>query len=663
MTQGAEAAFAELVASLAAHGYVLRHLDEAGAGLAARSVYLRHDVQAGDLDIACGLAELHERLGIPGSFHLAWDVIERHAGLRAAAARFGEFDRRFVRVGLQCDPLSRWLADSRFAGDDSQLTRFVASPEFASYLDELNRAAQRHGKHAPALREMGAGAWQCLIDLDRSFRTAFTMCSSISGRGSALSNAFLRARRQRPDLAAIAGWLSSIDFLMQNDIAHLGYPFEATRFGPDQYPGPTVVFGGAEGGMLREALWSRIAGGGGVVAILPVRYWIGNRYTNLMPAPRPSTPAAAQPASRLRSLQAADVAADRGGTRPDAPFITREADLAALKRLSKAELVAAARCNIGDVADLSFPRFVGWLRSEGYGFDGFDDGPPRFAERRAYLRHDVHVQDLLAAYVLADLHERLGVVGTFQITWRYCGTQEWSEPHFAKLLEFDRRFVRFGLHAAPTASWYLHDIVGCDREISGLADREDFGAWVRELYAAYCRDGDDAPALREMRAGTDDTLSQIATSFRQTFGDWKSISAHGNFLSAGFAKVRERHPEVGVLQSYFNPTMYFAKWGVKQFGFDHEITALGYDPAVPYPRVLMEGVPEEVRRGRYRGRVANGLGFVALFHPATWTCSQNSTFFLPEAGSSLTPEDHQDQARERGWKPPIVRGGSEIRGK
>ena len=318
---------------------------------------------------------------------------------------------------------------------------------------------------------------------------------------------------------------------------------------------------------------------------------------------------------------------------PATPFFTQPQHLASLTersgQIGKTGLAAAARKFIGDAIDLSFPRFVDWLRSERYEFAGFDDGPPRFDERIAYLRYDVHQADLLAAYLLADWHERLGIVGSFQITWKFSRDQEEAEPYFLKLLEFDRRFVQFGLHAAPTATWYLYEKLGVDAAVDGIVDGGDFAEWVLDLHAAYCREGDEAPALREIRQGTDDTLSRIAASFKAAFGEWKSISGHGNFLTKGFDRLRRLHPELEVLLPYFYPEAYLAKWGLARFGFDHEITSFGSD-SVPYPRVIFEGSPEEIRRRWYRGRVAHGAGFVALLHPATWTCRQNATFFLPE---------------------------------
>jgi len=297
------------------------------------------------------------------------------------------------------------------------------------------------------------------------------------------------------------------------------------------------------------------------------------------------------------------------------------------------ELAAASRRIIGGAVDHSFPRFVEWLRSEGYVFGSFENGPLRYDERIAYLRYDVHPQDLLAAYILADLHERFEIVGSFQITWKFSRNHEPVEPYFLKLLEFDRRFTQFGLHAAPVATWYLNEKLGGNVDAIRSVEGEDFTAWMLELHAAYLRDGDDAPALREIRHGADDTLSQLATSFREAFGDWRSVSAHGNFLAGAFTKVRTRHPEVAPLITYFFPGNYFQKWGVARFGFDHVAVGEGSD-AIPFPRMMWEGAPTTERRRCYRGRVTQGGGFVALLHPASWTCMHNATFFLPEEPTS-----------------------------
>ena len=625
--------FERFVRALQAQGYTLRPLDELAGAPEPLSAYLRHDIRAGDIGAGLRLAELHQSLGVPGTFHLAWDVIEESSRLVALARRFRHFDRQYVRVGLQCDPLSRWLADHRFAGDMRRVDGFAASPEFPAYLDEMLDAWQAQRGDAPILRTIRDGAWETLVALDRSFRAQIGEASSISGRGTPLSGAFSQARQARPELAPLTPWFNSIDYLLQCDLEKLGYRYEATRFVPGGGPGPVAVFGGAAPAELRDSIELRIGGGGGLVTIFPADHWEHERYGDLL-SPPVTGPVVIETADAMYEV----------GAIPDEPFITRERHLVRFgrrcERVDKHELAAASRRIIGGAIDQSFPRFIEWLGEEGYRFAGFDDGPLRLEERFAYLRYDVHIQDLLAAYVLADLHARMGIIGSFQIMWKFSRYEEALEPYFAKLLEFDRRYVHFGLHTAPTATWYLQDRLSGDysRQTEAMASVE-FADWVLELHRAYSRDGDDAPGLREIRTGTDDTLSGIAQSFWATFGKWKSLSAHGNYLTNGFLQVCARHPEVEVLRPYFHPVAYFEKWGVQRFDFDYEITSVGSD-SVPFPRVMLEGNPEEVRRRWYRGRVAHGAGFVALLHPATWTCSQNASFFLPgseEEEAALRP--------------------------
>jgi hypothetical protein len=46
--------------------------------------------------------------------------------------------------------------------------------------------------------------------------------------------------------------------------------------------------------------------------------------------------------------------------------------------------------------------------------------------------------------------------------------------------------------------------------------------------------------------------------------------------------------------------------------------------------MMWEGGTDEARRNKLRGRVAEGGGFVALLHPASWTWRRNASFFLSE---------------------------------
>jgi hypothetical protein len=631
------------IRALEAHGYTFRPLDRVTPDFGRRNVYVRHDVQPEDLEAALRLAFLHERLQVPASFHLNWDLIDDRAPPVGMVHRFRDFDPAYVGLGLQCDPISGWLLQTRFHGGESELAGFVASPAFHDYLGEMLAAWQRHGAAAPSLASIREGACERLAALDRSFRQDAGEPSSISGRGSPLSNAFYNARRALPALGSLAPWFSAIDLLLSLDLDSLGYGFEATRFLADNLPGPVVMFGGSEITRLRDDFATRTAAGGGFLAIFSAGYWERDRYVDLLPGTAITPTATRSPGAAVSSIvvkpPVPEVLPPAAPPASDRPVLTNIADLVAVTPTGASDslteqLVIAARQKVGHRIDADFPRFIEWLRREDYAFGGFEEGPPRFDERRAYLRHDVHIQDLLAAYVMADLHQRLGMIGSFQITWKFSRYEEAAEPYFIKLMDFDRRFVQFGLHAAPTATWFLEEKLAGEytRQREAVAS-DDFVSWLLELHASYESDGDAAPELRRIREGTDDTIARIAASFRATFGDWKSISGHGNFLTNGFAQACISYPQLKVLQPYFHPVTYMATYGVERFGFDFEITSFGAD-RLPYPRVLMEGADAVTRRRWFRGRVASGAGFVALFHPASWTCSHNSTFFLPpESGA------------------------------
>ena len=106
----------------------------------------------------------------------------------------------------------------------------------AIFLGEMLEAWRAERDQAPPLRDIRAGAWQHLIAVDQTFRRAVGASSSISGRGSPLSNAFNRARQAHPELAPLALWFSPIDFLIHSDLEQFGYRCEATRFAPGGGP-------------------------------------------------------------------------------------------------------------------------------------------------------------------------------------------------------------------------------------------------------------------------------------------------------------------------------------------------------------------------------------------------------------------------------------------
>lgn len=290
------------------------------------------------------------------------------------------------------------------------------------------------------------------------------------------------------------------------------------------------------------------------------------------------------------------------------------------KETDKKALAARARAKVGRSADQAFRRYVDWLRKAGYRLGSVENGPPRFDERYAYLRYDVHIRDLLAVFILADLHEELKIPGSFQICWEYSRAEEEVAEIFLKLRQFDRRYVQFGLHCSPESSWMIAERFGGNAGgLSDFAQSPAFAQLLRDWLAAFERDGAEAPALVEAHAKADAFLARIAETFRRSFGPCATVSAHGNPLNAAFLQAAQADPRLSVLSPYLHPTDFLDAERVVRHGFAYELTRFGTD-GLSGPRVIFENPVDQLPLW-YGERMAAGAGFVVLSHPATWVTS------------------------------------------
>jgi hypothetical protein len=593
---------------LAAEGYVFRSLGIEPPDLSQSFVYLRYDTGPDGFAAAWLLAELHERHRLPGTFTLAWDLIAADPGLVAGFAALRRFDARYVRFGLNCAPVDNVLSARRFGGIGRRQNDFIDSPAFSAFLERL--AADDPAVELAALR---ADAAARLRTEAAAFADAFGRWPTLAARSGAWSAGFARLRVGRAALATLDDTFRPVRFLASLDLGELGFGPEAAALPGDEMIGPHLVFGGGDPEIVRRDHHQRVWSGGGFVAIFPPAAWLRASFdalTEPVPVPDPEitdpempAPAAAAPTTT--------------------PILTNLADLVPFgrrcERLDCRALAEAAQQRIGPRLEPLFHRFVDWLSGEGYVFSDLEQVPPVFDKRRVYLRYDVHIQDLLSAYVLAGLHERLGIPGSFQLTWRFTSAEEQLAPFFRKFLEFDRGCVQVGLHCAPAATAYIQNHCRGDYALAQRAVSEPaFENHLRGLLAAHRRHGDDAPELAALRATTDAAMTTLADGFHQAFGDWKTVSGHGNFLTNAFERTRAREPELSALRDYFNPVGYLQRFGVGRFGFDRELSVFA-DRRPDLPCVIMEAHPAAVLRRRFHGRVAEGLGFLCLFHPATLT--------------------------------------------
>ena len=604
---GLEARFARYVEWLTAEGYAFKALGLDRPDLAPSVVYLRYDTGPDGLAAARRLAEQHQRLGIPGTFALAWGLIAANPRLAARFLELRKLDPKFVRFGLCCAPVENFLRRRRFAGDPRSERAFLASPAFADFLDRLTE------EQAAAIR---TGAAEQLRAEAEAFAADFGTWPTVAGRTGIWSAAFAKERARRPAMAWLDDLFHPARFLAALDLADYGFGPEAAFLPGDEQMGPHIMFGGGDPEKVRRDHHQRVWSGAGFVAIFPPKSWMQDGFDRLAaPPPMPDPMPVAES--------------------PRAPILTNLEDLVPFGRrcdlLDSGALAAAARRRVGPRLEPLFRRFVEWLTGAGYVFAGLDQGPPAFGERRVYLRYDVHIQDLLPAYVLADLHLKLAIPGSFQLNWRFSRAERQVEPFFLKFREFDPRFVQPGLHCAPAATWFVDERCGGDlKRAERLAEEPGFDDYARCLLAAYRRDGDAADELLHFRAATDARTASLADSFRAAFGEVQTVSGHGNFLAAGFARLHAREPAVAPLYDYLNAVGYLQRFGVARFGFARELTMFPGEARDP-PYVILEGGDQARRRRDFRRCVEQGLGFLCLFHPATLTTDDLASILPPRA--------------------------------
>lgn len=295
-------------------------------------------------------------------------------------------------------------------------------------------------------------------------------------------------------------------------------------------------------------------------------------------------------------------------------------------RLSaKGDLVEAARLRVGPQLETRFRRYVDWLDRQGYTFGSVEESPLRFDANRIYLRYDVHVGDLFGAIALADLHELLQIPGSFQICWKHSRVEADASDLFLKLQAFDSRYVEFGLHCAPESAWLIAERF--DGRSEGIEKFVRSGAARRLMYnwlAAFERDGDGAPVLRDARRRAEAHLAEIVASFRRHFGAVTTLSGHGTPLAAAYLDAVRGEPRLAAIGSYLHPVEFLTPERIAKHGFGCELTRFAEDE-LPGPRIVFENPIAEMEVS-YRQRLSVGGGLLALFHPASWTSDHFAPF-------------------------------------
>lgn len=282
--------FRQYVSWLDGQGYGFGSCEESPRGLARRTVYLRYDVHVRDLDAAVVLAALHEELQIPGSFQICWNHTQAEIEASVLFCKLQAFDPRYVQFGLHCSPESQWLIARRFDGRSLGLERFVASGGARAMIAEWFDAYTCQGDDAPVLREARGYAEASFAGTALSFQRAFGHARTVSGHGTPLSAAYLRAVAEKPEIAPIAAYLHPVDFLTLERIAPHGFQRELTHFENDGLPGSRIMFEGPIADMAARYR-ERMSNGGGFVVLFHPLSWVGDYFLPFLTAIASPTPA------------------------------------------------------------------------------------------------------------------------------------------------------------------------------------------------------------------------------------------------------------------------------------------------------------------------------------------------------------------------------------
>ncbi len=264
-----------------------------------------------------------------------------------------------------------------------------------------------------------------------------------------------------------------------------------------------------------------------------------------------------------------------------------------------------------------FEAFLERLRRTGFECRSLDrfglepESGPAF-----YFRYDVHIHDLPAAYALARLHEEHAVSSVFYITWAFSEREVQWTPYFELLQRFDRRQVAFGLHCAPTTTWLINarfegDFRRAHEHVLGAG----FVGEMLELARAQAESDEQTPALRQFFLGGSEELARIHAGFQESFGRWRTVTGHGNFLSRAFFQALRAHPELKPLAPYFNPVDFLMAFGVDKLGYAFEATR---NPQIDGQicRMVFDGHPE--LPNRTSEFLDGGQSFAITFHPSRW---------------------------------------------
>lgn len=266
---------------------------------------------------------------------------------------------------------------------------------------------------------------------------------------------------------------------------------------------------------------------------------------------------------------------------------------------------------------------LAYIRDHGYQFRSLEnfeknidrEGKYTVSGRFAYIRYDIHIVDLPYAFGIAKIHEELKVPATFYIMWDYSKAHISLREQFLALRKLNPDYIYFGLHVAPTTSWFLKEYLDPNNiTVSAYLKSQDFLDYIQNLKQEVDNNGAAGPELKRIQEGTDDILKSLSESFREHFPDVTTISGHGHPLSAHLRSKLSKDSKYQCIRRLFHSPLYLKEERITPLGYCYETTFVDKKWKIN-PVVLYDGLPPEVFMNEIATSSEANLPIVPLIHP------------------------------------------------
>ena len=168
---------------------------------------------------------------------------------------------------------------------------------------------------------------------------------------------------------------------------------------------------------------------------------------------------------------------------------------------------------------------LAYIQALGYEFASLDDQEALKRANKAklvFLRHDIHLRDVVPAIGVIDVNETFRVPSVSYVHWQYGEIERRSDRKFLYLKKLASTRTHFGLHPSPLPTLIM----------------KDHGSWASylkwlhsggvEALQGRIESGGDLIVKEDFRRALRRQFDESAQSFEAAFGPFRTISLHGS---------------------------------------------------------------------------------------------------------------------------------------